>query len=132
MGNLGLFSLSPTIFGSLEFTPSNFIGLSLLPSLSVCTRLLKVSRSFVNRLIICVLLSMVRVLSSYLNVADDLLFTKPFFSLSKALIFFSNFAFSNKSVFPESIATYSEKFMPELSSILPSSMVRLPRLLFFS
>ena len=47
-------------------------------------------------------------------------------SPSNEAIFFSSFALSSKSVLPESIAIYSEKFMPDFSSIAPSSMVRAP------
>ena len=39
---------------------------------------------------------------------------------------FSSFALSSRSVFPDRIAMYSEKFMPDFSSIAPSSMVLAP------
>ena len=39
---------------------------------------------------------------------------------------FSSFALSSRSVLPESNAMYSEKFIPDFSSIAPSSMVRAP------
>ena len=57
---------------------------------------------------------------------------KPFRSDSKVTIFFSSFAFSSKSVLPDSTATYSEKFMPLSSSIEPSSMERLPSVFVLS
>lgn len=47
-------------------------------------------------------------------------------------ICFSNLALSNRSVLPERMATYSEKFMPPCSSMLPSSMVRAPIVPFLS
>ena len=51
---------------------------------------------------------------------------------SKVVIFLSSLAFSKRSVLPESTATYSEKFIPLSSSILPSSMVRLPSVFVFN
>ena len=48
---------------------------------------------------------------------EDLLRMNACRSLSKPAIFFSNFAFSNKSVFPERMATYSEKKSPFLGIV---------------
>ena len=53
-------------------------------------------------------------------------------SPSREATFFSSFALSSKSVFPERIAIYSEKFMPDFSSIAPSSMVLAPKAPLFN
>ena len=125
-------SLAAMRFGSLPSTPLSVIGLSLLPSLSFCTRLWYKSQSLWKRIISSLFPSTVRTTSSNRLREDDLLRMNACRSLSKPAIFFSNFAFSSKSVFPERMATYSEKFIPDFSSILPSSMVRLPIRLFLS
>ena len=125
-------SLAAIRFGSLPSTPFSCIGLSLLPSLSFCTLLSNRSQSLLNRAISSLFPSTARNTSSNRLREVCLLRIKERRSLSNPAIFFSNFAFSNKSVFPERMATYSEKFIPDFSSMLPSSMVRLPRRLFFS
>ena len=73
-----------------------------------------------------VLLRSSPVLDSSLNSESRLPLPHDLRSPSSDAIFFSNFALSSRSVLPESNAMYSEKFMPDFSSIAPSSMVRAP------
>ena len=69
---------------------------------------------------------------SSLASAEDLPRCKDLRSLSREAICFSNLALSNRSVLLERMATYSKKFMPPCSSMLPSSMVRAPIMPFLS
>ena len=72
------------------------------------------------------------VLDSSLNSDSRLPLLNDLRSPSSEAMRFSNFAFSSRSVLPDRMAMYSEKFMPDFSSIAPSSMVRAPIAPLFS
>ena len=116
----------PMTFSSAESTPSTFIILRRLPSLSVCTTDRKRFQSSVMASMKAVLLRNSPVFDSSLNSESRLPLLNDLRSPSSDAIRFSSFALSNRSVLPESNAMYSEKFMPDFSSIAPSSMVRAP------
>ena len=113
-------------FSSVVSSPSILIGLSRLPSLSVCTAAVNFSQSSVMPAMTAWLFLSAEVLLSSFNSESRLPLWNDLRSPSSEAIFFSSFALSSKSVLPESIAMYSEKFMPDFSSIAPSSMVRAP------
>ena len=94
--------------------------------MSVLTTERKRFQSSVMALMTAVLLRSSPVLASNLNSESRLPLPNDLRSPSSDAIFFSNFALSSRSVLPESNAMYSEKFMPDFSSIAPSSMVRAP------
>ena len=125
--NFGAMSL-----GSLPFTPSSSIRLRGLPWSSRCTRCPKCCRSVLIRVIRSSFLVTVCMIVSSLASAVDLPRLKDLRSLSREAICFSNLALSRRSVLPERMATYSEKFMLPCSSMLPSSMVRAPIVPFLS
>ena len=118
--------------GSLPLTPCSSIRLRGLPWSSRWARCWKCCMSVLIRAIRSPFLVTVCMMFSSLASAEDLPRWKDLRSLSREAICFSNLALSNRSVLPERMATYSEKFMPPCSSMLPSSMVRAPIVPFLS
>ena len=97
-----------------------------LPSLSRCTTLSYRSQSAFIRSIAASLLAMSWVMVWSRNSESPRPLLNDLRSLSNAAIRFSSFALSRRSVLPDRIAMYSEKFIPFFSSIDPSSIVRAP------
>ncbi len=94
--------------------------------MSVCTTDRKRFQSSVMASMKAVLLRNSPVFDSSLNSESRLPLLNDLRSPSSDAIRFSSFALSKRSVLPDNNAMYSEKFMPDFSSIAPSSMVRAP------
>ena len=121
-----------TLMSVLSSTPLMTSLLMGLPSASRFTRFSKQAKSSFASLILSEWKDTELSISASFPVAASRSRRKFLRSDSRVAIFLSSLAFSKRSVLPESTATYSEKFMPQSSSIAPSSMVRLPSVLVFS